>query len=134
MASRRVSNKDKTATPPSASPSMVTWRGVILINWAKDAACRNADIGPERDDFYGIAENAPMSRAEVSASKFICHNLCPVQRECLKAALSGEEEWGVWGGFTAPERQRAMDFYKTVNKVMMAYDNNVLGKKVIRRV
>jgi WhiB family redox-sensing transcriptional regulator len=113
---------------------MVTLRGDILTNWVKDAACRSVVVGPDQDDFFGIAENAPMSRAEVANSKSICRDFCPVQRECLKAALSAVEEWGVWGGYTAPERQRALRTYHNVKGVMLAFDSGILEAMVVRRV
>jgi hypothetical protein len=112
---------------------MVTLRGDILTNWVKDAVCRHVVTGPEVDDFFGISESAPISRAEVARSKFICKNICPVQKECLKAALSGDEEWGVWGGYTAPERHRAMQTYGTVRMVMIAFEQGDLEKTVVRR-
>jgi WhiB family redox-sensing transcriptional regulator len=33
---------------------------------------------------------------------------CPVRSECLEYAIAAEERWGVWGGLTAPERERLM--------------------------
>jgi hypothetical protein len=74
-----------------------------------------------------------MSREEVRAAKSVC-SACPVRRECLKAALSGEEEWGVWGGFTAPERHRAVTLFGSRAAVMAAYDTGALGRAVVVRV
>lgn len=31
---------------------------------------------------------------------------CPVRRQCLETGLN--EEWGMWGGYTKPERMRAL--------------------------
>ena len=31
---------------------------------------------------------------------------CPVRAECLEAALSNDEEFGVWGGVSAEERRQ----------------------------
>ena len=119
--------------PPTASPNMVTWRGDILTNWALDAACRGVVASPESDDFFGVSESAPMSRAEVASSKFICQRLCPVQRDCLRAALAGEEEWGVWGGLTAPERKRAKDILGSNRAIIEAFDDETLYPLVVRR-
>lgn len=30
---------------------------------------------------------------------------CPVQKKCIDWAMETEEPWGVWGGYTAHERQ-----------------------------
>lgn len=74
-----------------------------------------------------------MSRAEVARSKSLCADFCPVRRECLKAALSGGEEWGVWGGYTAPERERALLTYPSVKAIMAAFDRGTLSEQVVRR-
>lgn len=34
---------------------------------------------------------------ELEAAKALCAD-CPIQRECLVAALERQEPWGVWGG------------------------------------
>lgn len=54
---------------------------------------------------YGSSDKLPMSRAEVAFAKSVCY-LCPVRQECLEYAILSEERWGVWGGMTAPERER----------------------------
>lgn len=113
---------------------MVTLRGDILTEWMSRSACRHVPVGPDKDDFFGVSENAPMKGDEVAASKQICRTSCPVQWECLKAALSAEEGWGVWGGYTAPERLRAMKIFKTVRRVMEAFDDGILDAAVVRRV
>jgi hypothetical protein len=112
---------------------MVTLRGDILTSWVQDAACRGSEPSVHQDDWFGVVENAPISRAEVARSKSLCANFCPVRRECLKAALSGGEEWGTWGGFTAPERVRALATLKTLKAVMAAYDDGTLSQLVVRR-
>lgn len=35
--------------------------------------------------------------AELERAKALCAD-CPIQRECLAAALERQEPWGVWGG------------------------------------
>lgn len=95
--------------------------------------CRSAEASPERDDFFGVAENAAMSAVEVERSKKMC-KVCPVRRECLKAALSGEEDWGVWGGYTAPERKRAVEAFGSTWAIMEAFDDQLLDQVVVRRV
>lgn len=73
-----------------------------------------------------------MSKAEVRAAKSVCY-LCPVRRECLEYALAAGERWGVWGGLTTPERDRAVMFLKTEERIMKAYDAGKLEAKVVRR-
>lgn len=46
-----------------------------------------------------------MSRAEVRAAKAVCY-MCPVQASCLEDAIARKDHWGVYGGMTAPERER----------------------------
>lgn len=112
---------------------MVTSRGDVLTEWASEAACRSLQTDALKDDFFGVEENASMSKAEVASARFICRSICPVARECLKAALSGGEGWGVWGGYTAAERARAVRMYRTTRAIMDAYDDDELDKAVIVR-
>lgn len=58
--------------------------------------------------FYGGKENAPMSQPEIRNAKAICVQ-CPVRAICLEEALAAQEDWGIWGGYTRPERQRALE-------------------------
>jgi hypothetical protein len=109
---------------------MVTLRGDILVEWMSRSACKDVGAGPERDDFFGVEENAPMTKVEVANARFLCRAVCPVQRECLKSSLSGEEGWGVWGGYTAPERQRAFKLLVTTRAIMEAFDDGILDRLV----
>lgn len=74
-----------------------------------------------------------MAKHEIAAARFLCRAVCPVQRECLKAALSGEEGWGVWGGYTAPERDRARKLLGSTRAIMEAYDEGTLDAVVMLR-
>lgn len=58
--------------------------------------------------FYGTRENAPMSKPEVDRAKAVCAG-CPVRAVCLNEALATDEEFGIWGGYTTPERTRAVE-------------------------
>lgn len=49
-----------------------------------------------------------MSQPEIARAKAICHQ-CPVRATCLAEALGAEEDWGIWGGYTRPERARALE-------------------------
>ncbi len=65
--------------------------------WRQLAHCR----GGKADRFYP-GRGAKGLGAVVEA----CRSSCPVQRECLAAALLGGELYGVWGGTTAAGRRR----------------------------
>lgn len=43
--------------------------------------------------------------AAVRAAKRVCAD-CPIRAACLRQAIDGGEELGVWGGLTEPERAR----------------------------
>jgi hypothetical protein len=58
--------------------------------------------------FFGRRENQPMKGSEIDVAKSICSQ-CPAKPTCLLTALLEPEGWGVWGGLTRPERQRAME-------------------------
>jgi WhiB family redox-sensing transcriptional regulator len=66
--------------------------------WTERAACRDAPGGDFFVDMY------PSRRgAEIATAKAICAT-CPVNKQCLSAGRN--EEFGIWGGFTAEERRR----------------------------
>lgn len=49
-----------------------------------------------------------MSKPEIDRAKAVCIG-CPVRAVCLQEALGAEEDWGIWGGYTRPERARALE-------------------------
>ena len=63
---------------------------VSVEHWSELGACD----GMDGDVFF---ENPP------AYAQTVCRR-CPVQAECLEHALLTGEEWGVWGGWTAPQR------------------------------
>ncbi len=65
-------------------------------SWER-SACANAD--PER---WFPPPNTP--HRQVAAAVAVCAG-CPVRLECLLFALSHDERYGIWGGFTAEERR-----------------------------
>lgn len=71
------------------------------MDWQQDALC----LGVGHDRFFGADPRLPISRAEVAEAKAMCR-ACPVRSDCLDYALAMDERWGVWGGLTAPERDR----------------------------
>lgn len=65
--------------------------------WKADARCRGVDpavLYPDDEDVAAIAR-----------AKALCAE-CPVRDRCLEIALARREKDGVWGGYTARERQR----------------------------
>lgn len=70
--------------------------------WQDDAACRTED-----SELFFPPMHAPRreKRAAERRAKRYCRS-CPVQAECLEAALEAEERHGIWGGMTPRERRR----------------------------
>lgn len=63
------------------------------LDWMRWASC--AEVEP--DLFF------PEAGSPGAAAKRVCAR-CPVRRRCLRAAIERGEEFGVWGGLTAAER------------------------------
>jgi WhiB family redox-sensing transcriptional regulator len=63
--------------------------------WVSDGLCAQTD--PEA--FYPEKGKSPES------ARGVCRR-CPVQPECLEWALDSNQQYGVWGGTTAKQRQR----------------------------
>ena len=63
--------------------------------WQEHAACRAMD--PEL--FF------PTRGAPTREAKEVCLR-CPVRAECLDAAMTGRERFGIWGGLSERERRR----------------------------
>ncbi len=92
------------APPAMPRPLRLIQGGV----WLDDAACKGADLTL----FYDGEHETPDVRAvRVMRAKEICH-VCPVRKQCFDTAMSNDEAYGIWGGYTAPERyqlKRIMD-------------------------
>src|ERR1700720_3359680 len=70
-------------------------------NWRSTAACRSADP----DLFFPISATGPAA-GQIAQAKTICAS-CGVRQECLEFALTREQNYGIWGGTTAEDRQRS---------------------------
>jgi WhiB family redox-sensing transcriptional regulator len=69
-------------------------------DWQRRGACRGRDTG----QFFHPDGERGSSRARREASaKAVCVR-CPVRAECAAHALTVQEPYGVWGGFTENER------------------------------
>jgi WhiB family transcriptional regulator, redox-sensing transcriptional regulator len=71
------------------------------VNWRAAGACLSADP----DLFFPISSAGPAER-QIARAKMICAG-CRVRRECLDFALSHSQVYGIWGGTTREDRQRA---------------------------
>jgi len=66
----------------------------MIYDWRDDAACK----GKPLDWFY------PLTNESNEEAMAICDD-CPVRQECLDYGVK-HEEFGIWGGMTAKDRQR----------------------------
>lgn len=71
--------------------------------------CRIESLGgPLQDhlaeDFHAEERGLPSVQARERA-KAVCRR-CPLQRECLTAAVERGEMWGIWGGLEPLERRQ----------------------------
>ncbi len=71
-----------------------------VLNWRSAAACLSADP----DLFFPISVTGPALR-QIARAKSICAE-CVVRQECLEFAVSNDQNFGIWGGTTAEDRQR----------------------------
>lgn len=69
------------------------------LDWMRWASC--AEVEP--DLFF------PEAGSPGTAAKKVCAR-CPVRSQCLQAAVEQGEEFGVWGGLTAAERNELQRF------------------------
>lgn len=71
-----------------------------LWEWQLQGACRDEDASLF---FHPEGERGHARESRELAAKRICAR-CPVLNNCLRAALSAHEPYGVWGGATESER------------------------------
>lgn len=77
--------------------------------------------------FYG-AKRA-LSPPEIRRAKVVCGE-CPVRRMCLADGLG--EAWGIWGGYTPPERKRALSAVEGSSEaVLLAFDRGLMDQLVV---
>jgi WhiB family redox-sensing transcriptional regulator len=65
--------------------------------WREEAACRNH---PFPDVFFSDAHDVRRYITREWCSE------CPVRNECLREALDNDQQWGIWGGLSARERNK----------------------------
>lgn len=66
-----------------------------------------------------------MSRPEIDRARSVCDG-CPVRGTCLIDAIDNGEGWGIWGGYTRPERERALAVLITNDNVAIAFDGGIV--------
>jgi len=76
-------------------------------NWAEYAACRHADLVSDINIFYesNDDDSPKYSYPFEEEAKLVC-SICPVKFNCLDSAINSNEQWGIWGGLTYPERRK----------------------------
>ncbi|MPZ28813.1 MAG: WhiB family transcriptional regulator [Micromonosporaceae bacterium] len=75
-------------------------------DWQRHGACRGRDSA---QFFHPDGERGSSRARREQAAKVVCAT-CPVRAECAAHALTVQEPYGVWGGFTEAERLRLQDF------------------------
>jgi WhiB family redox-sensing transcriptional regulator len=78
---------------PIILPSLNRWGDDA---WRKSAACK----GAATSDFFSTGQE------KVREMKRLC-DTCEVRTQCLNFALENEITWGIYGGMTAQERNKA---------------------------
>lgn len=73
-----------------------------LWDWQLKGACRGRDSA---QFFHPDGERGSSRNRREANAKGLCIR-CPVRPECAAHALSVQEPYGVWGGFTEAERLR----------------------------
>jgi WhiB family redox-sensing transcriptional regulator len=74
-------------------------------DWQRRGACRGRDSA---QFFHPDGERGSSRSRREAAAKLLCSG-CPVRPECAAHALTVQEPYGVWGGFTETERLRLLD-------------------------
>ena len=92
MSSRPATQCDAPEPEPAA---LATLCHFIDQTWVDNALCAQTD--PEA--FF------PEKGGSTRASKAVCAQ-CFVQAECLDYAITRDERFGVWGGFSERERRK----------------------------
>lgn len=72
-------------------------------HWSEHAVCGDVNGGLDPDLWFAEELSAASDRAH---AKQLCQS-CAVRVECLKSALTRNERFGIWGGFTTDERDAA---------------------------
>lgn len=66
----------------------------VGVNWEERAACRGADV-----DLFFSADERDQQQALAYCA------ICEVRQECLEAAITNGEAFGIWGGLVESARR-----------------------------
>jgi WhiB family redox-sensing transcriptional regulator len=88
-----------STTAPAARPGRLAL--VQVLDSARRAR-RGTPCADDPEKWFTDETNI----AAVNEAKAGCTG-CPVRSRCLRLALDSDERFGIWGGTTASERQRA---------------------------
>lgn len=75
-------------------------------DWQRRGACRGRDSG---QFFHPDGERGSSRTRRETSAKAVCAR-CPVRAECAAHALTVQEPYGVWGGFTETERTQLQQY------------------------
>lgn len=56
--------------------------------------------------FSTVGDRADDNSVHTKTARFLC-GTCPVMAACAKYAIEHDERWGMWGGMTRVQRERA---------------------------
>jgi WhiB family redox-sensing transcriptional regulator len=89
------------------------YRGLSSLwpEWHAKARC----LGDTGTTFFGSpepTERPPYTTSDIKKAKEQCA-VCPVFETCLRQAINGVEEYGVWAGTTTKERQK---YFRLIRK------------------
>ena len=84
--------------------SMVDQESGIDYDWEDFALCKEVS-DKQKQDFFPLKDDGGGKR-QVNRARKVCAD-CPVVVECLHAALSTNERYGVWG-MTSPKQRLIM--------------------------
>lgn len=74
-----------------------------LPHWREEALCRDE----QNAEFFFPGGDRGQTLSMTNAARAVC-NGCAVRVECLLYATETQQEYGVWGGKTEPERRRLL--------------------------
>lgn len=105
--------------PPLANPGR--WHEVVPPpgDWRKQGLCHNQPHLTAL--FYPPTEDQPNGwqlPATISgwhAAKALCAQ-CPVRENCADYAMTTNQDYGVWGGMTTPERRKIRRSWRYQNR------------------
>jgi WhiB family redox-sensing transcriptional regulator len=81
---------------------MIGQRPTVRVNttWREHAECRSGYV-----DLFFPAGDTGVLLNDIRAAKAVCER-CQVQDDCVQFALETNQQDGIWGGTTEPERRR----------------------------